>query len=89
MSRIILALLASVAMFGGSTAFAAGHGSHGNGGGGYSHGGGHGGGFRGGPGVGFGFGSPGYVDYGYDNGCVQIRKVWTPRGWRLQQVQIC
>jgi hypothetical protein len=92
MSKIILALVASVAIFGGSAAFAAGHGG-GHGGGGF-HGGGHGGGFGGGgfvgPGIGFGI-APGYYDYGYgsDPDCYQLQRVWTGRGWQLRQVQVC
>jgi hypothetical protein len=97
MGKLILALAASVAIFGGSSVFAAGHGGgHGgdHGGGGFSHGGGHGGGFGGGgfagPGIGFGI-APGYYDYGYDAdpGCYQLQRVWTGRRWQMRQVQVC
>lgn len=46
----------------------------------------------GGPGFGFRFGvGPGYAydyDYGYD-GCYQLRRFWTPIGWRLHRVYVC
>jgi hypothetical protein len=92
--RKVLAILTvtALAIFGGSSAFAAGHGGHGGGGG--HFGGGHGGGFGGGgfvgPGIGFGI-APGYYDYGYgsDPGCYQVQRVWTGRRWQMRQVQVC
>jgi hypothetical protein len=30
----------------------------------------------------------GYADYGYDS-CYQLRRMWTPYGWRWAQVNVC
>jgi hypothetical protein len=65
------------------------------------HGGFHGGfrpGFRGfgplvGVGVGLGLaaGYPywGYPGYGYGDGCLAPRRIWTPYGWRVRWVNVC
>jgi hypothetical protein len=61
-------------------------------------GGGHFGGGRGfgggGFGFGFGIGAPyafaGPYDYGYGGyGCRELRRVWTPFGWRWHRVWVC
>jgi hypothetical protein len=50
----------------------------------------HFGGHFGGPVFGFSFGAAPYAydrDYGY--GCYQVRRVWTPYGWRVHRVYVC
>ena len=33
---------------------------------------------------GYGFGA-----YGYDDGCIRLRRIWTPYGWLLRRVNVC
>ncbi|MEA2875271.1 MAG: hypothetical protein QOF14_467 [Hyphomicrobiales bacterium] len=100
--RTFIAILAAAFI---SLAFAATEASARPGGGGFRGGGFHGGGFRGfhggfrgrgfpfvGAAVGLGLGAgywgyPGY--YGYGDGCLQPRRIWTPYGWRVRLVNLC
>ncbi len=60
-------------------------------GGGFRGGGFRGGGFRGaglGLGVGLGLAGAGAYYYG-DGGCIRLRRIWTPYGYRLRRVNVC
>src|SRR5215212_3460492 len=91
---------ASARPFGGGHGFHGGHAFHGGGGfrGGFGHGGFRHGGFRGfgplvGVGVGLGLASSypywGYSSYGYGDGCLVPRRVWTPWGPRTRWINVC
>lgn len=96
LKRVIIALI--IVMFVGIAPQAAvARGGGGFRGGGFRGGGWRGGGFRGaGLGLGLGLGLGAYGAYGYGgypyyggDGCIRLRRIWTPYGYQLRRVNVC